>query len=554
MEQRLKKQRNRLFLRVTLILLAAWLAVSAVYCAIRLYTEKADVQNRELANLSRAKQQLSTDAGYSDLISRFFLSYVNLMYPEDGRERNRDTQIIVTDMMSGEIIADTAGKVDVRYGIKTGTDSSSAEYGFLDYKTVRDALSDEQFQTISEYLNTERSDGRHYELVCTKLYLDAVEIIPAELKIVLTEGENTWFQSDEIVETFTLDKNMMEGETVFECDDMRRNTVPKDFLLDGMYNRDCVGLLTEEQKEKAVATVATGPLEYIFYATDYSYLSEKNAGNPDTASVNDTYCMLQYAKRIRLWDNCKGKLVIGVSAIFGFFFIIGLILCLMIWKMVKSQILQEQKRTDLTNALAHDIKTPLFVISGYAYSLKEDIDAEERDSYLDRIIEQTDEINGMVHKMLNLSKLDSYRMTLNLKELDLCETVENTLRKYTSLPDGRTISLTHSGSNIIRADSEWIQTVLQNLIDNAVKYSLKNSGIQIDVTDKTLRISNPSEPLTKAELKQIWEPFVRKDKSRHKNGNGLGLSIVKSVLDLHGAKHEAKQKDGIFSIVITFAE
>ena len=452
------------------------------------------------------------------------------------------------------IIADTAGKVDVRYGIKTGTDSSSAEYGFLDYNTVRDALSDEQFQTISEYLNTERSDGRHYELVCTKLYLDAVEIIPAELKIVLTEGENTWFQSDEIVETFTLDKNMMEGETVFECDDMRRNTVPKDFLLDGMYNRDCVGLLTEEQKEKAVATVATGPLEYIFYATDYSYLSEKNAGNPDTASVNDTYCMLQYAKRIRLWDNCKGKLVIGVSAIFGFFFIIGLILCLMIWKMVKSQILQEQKRTDLTNALAHDIKTPLFVISGYAYSLKEDIDAEERDSYLDRIIEQTDEINGMVHKMLNLSKLDSYRMTLNLKELDLCETVENTLRKYTSLPDGRTISLTHSGSNIIRADSEWIQTVLQNLIDNAVKYSLKNSGIQIDVTDKTLRISNPSEPLTKAELKQIWEPFVRKDKSRHKNGNGLGLSIVKSVLDLHGAKHEAKQKDGIFSIVITFAE
>ena len=160
MEQRLKKQRNRLFLRVTLILLAAWLAVSAVYCAIRLYTEKADVQNRELANLSRAKQQLSTDAGYSDLISRFFLSYVNLMYPEDGRERNRDTQIIVTDMMSGEIIADTAGKVDVRYGIKTGTDSSSAEYGFLDYNTVRDALSDEQFQTISEYLNTERSERR----------------------------------------------------------------------------------------------------------------------------------------------------------------------------------------------------------------------------------------------------------------------------------------------------------------------------------------------------------------------------------------------------------
>ena len=56
-------------------------------------------------------------------------------------------------------------------------------------------------------------------------------------------------------------------------------------------------------------------------------------------------------------------------------------------------------------------------------------------------------------------------------------------------------------------------------------------------------VSNPSEPLSKNDLKQIWQPYIRKDKSRHKSGNGLGLSIVKSILELHGVKYEMTMKD-----------
>ena len=99
---------------------------------------------------------------------------------------------------------------------------------------------------------------------------------------------------------------------------------------------------------------------------------------------------------------------------------------------------------------------------------------------------------------------------------------------------------------------ELIKTVVQNLTDNAVKYSKPKSEIKLDVTDKTLRVSNPSENLSKAELKAIWQPYVRKDKSRSKKGNGLGLSIVKSILDLHGAKYDAQMKDGEFVCTVTF--
>ncbi|MBQ5440383.1 MAG: HAMP domain-containing histidine kinase, partial [Clostridia bacterium] len=185
----------------------------------------------------------------------------------------------------------------------------------------------------------------------------------------------------------------------------------------------------------------------------------------------------------------------------------------------------------------HDIKTPLFVISGYAYSLKEDIDANERDEYLEKIIAQTENINSMVHKMLNLSKLNSFEMRLNCTEFDLAELVKEITGNYGALQNGKTIVIEFSGDNVITADKELITTAIGNLVDNAVKYSLPDSEIKVSVMDKELTVSNKCEPISKADLKRIWEPYERIDKSRHKKGNGLGLSIVKSILDLHKFKY-----------------
>ena len=107
---------------------------------------------------------------------------------------------------------------------------------------------------------------------------------------------------------------------------------------------------------------------------------------------------------------------------------------------------------------------------------------------------------------------------------------------------------------MINADKELIRTALQNIIENAVKYSTKGSGITVDVTDKIVRISNSSQPLSKAELKKIWQPYYRADKSRHKKGNGLGLSIVKSILDLHRTKYDMTMMDGCMVFQAEFSE
>lgn len=288
------------------------------------------------------------------------------------------------------------------------------------------------------------------------------------------------------------------------------------------------------------------PIMFITAKADESDILNGYALGCDPATIYEDTYLIQYAREVNLLNKCKSDLLIGTAVIFAFFLTIALILCLMIWRTVKTQIVQEQKRADVTGAPAHDIKTPLFIISGYAYSLKEDIDPGERDGYLDKIIEQTDAINRLVQNMLNLSKLDSYKMTLSRTDFDLRELTAEILADYSSLPDDKTITVAQSGEGKVNADRELIKTVIQNLIENAVKYSPKNSKIQIEVGDNTFEIRNESERLTRADLKQIWEPYVRKDKSRRQNGNGLGLSIVKSILDLHGAKYEADMLDSTF--------
>ena len=158
----------------------------------------------------------------------------------------------------------------------------------------------------------------------------------------------------------------------------------------------------------------------------------------------------------------------------------------------------------------------------------------------------------MVHNMLELSKLGSCAVTLNKTEFDLGALTEEILDGYKKLPGGRTAVFTQSGVNTILADRELVKTALHNLIENAAKYSLPETEIRIEVADGGFSIANQCEKLSKSELKLLWQPYYRKDKSRHQNGNGLGLSIVKSVFDLHGIKYDMRMSGSTLTISAKF--
>ena len=551
MEQRLKRERNKLFLRIILILLAVWLTVTAVFCAIRLNIEKANIQSRELSKLSDVKQMVDVKNENIQYFKDDFLEAFGFVYDGKGGGENFDSQLVIADKKTNNAIADTAKSVAVPFSISLNDSVEEQTFNFvaiLDYDVIRGGLSDSQFNEIKKLLNTKRSDGNYYELICTKVYY-GVFIVPYELKIVLIDAKDDRFNADNNVATYEMTKYKNDTMDLYQSSSIRRNIVPKDFILNEKYHRDIIGSLSNEQL-KSTDMINTGWFEYIFYTTDYLNYNEAVKYPDDTIGYDGW--TVQYAVKFNIFDSCKGDLLVGTAVIFGFILTIAVILCVMIWHTVKAQIVQEQKRLDLTNALAHDVKTPLFVISGYAYSLKEDIDENERGQYIDKIIEQTEEVNNLVHRMLNFSKLDSYKMTLNKTELDLSEKVGTILKEYAVLPDNKTMMFTHSGKNLISADSELIDTALKNLIDNAVKYSLPDSEIKVEVNGKTFSVSNQSEPLTKAELKQLREPYVRKDKSRHQKGNGLGLSIVSSISELHGARFDMSMKGSVLTCKIEF--
>ena len=535
MEKKLKKERGKLFRRVILILLAVWLAASAVFCVIRLSIEKANAQSRELSAFSIITQILSEQSLGNEAINFSFLQYTDLVYDED--KPVFDSHLRIYGEENGEVALDSAKSAGLRFYYTDDAGSTHMAVGMLNYDSIAGALSEKQLGTITEYLNREPENDGRYELICTKMHADFM-FVPLELKLVFISSENS--EITETIETFSLEKNRKKDKTVFDCSSNNLSIIPRDFLLKKQYNPNLIDSLTKSQKKSTGDMFEKGSFTYIFYASETTAL--RSDGTAEATENNSV--TFQYAKEINLIKNCQTDLLAGTAVLFVFFSVIAAILCIMIWRTVKAQIIQEQKRLDFTNALAHDIKTPLFVIDGYAYSLKENIDEDERDLYLDKIIEQTGEINGLVHRMLSYSKLDSYNMTLNKEDFDLFALTKSVTENYANM----NIALKHSGNNTVNADKELVKTAVQNIINNAVKYTLPGGEITVDVNGKRLTVSNPAEPITKTELKQLYQPYVRKDKSRSKKGNGLGLSIVKSIADSHGAKTEIEMKNGLFII------
>ena len=209
----------------------------------------------------------------------------------------------------------------------------------------------------------------------------------------------------------------------------------------------------------------------------------------------------------------------------------------------------EEKRREMTSGMAHELKTPLAVIRSYAEGLKEHINENKRDHYIDVILKETDRTNEMVLSMLELSRLEAGRVTVSAEDFSLKELTEEVLEQFGKLAEEKnlTVSLDPGENFLTSADKALIRRVIENLVSNAVKYTENGGSIRCRIRHKDgkscFSIENDCEPLSEDALTKVWDSFYRADASRSQKGTGIGLSIVKSIILLHGGTLSVKNTD-----------
>lgn len=212
----------------------------------------------------------------------------------------------------------------------------------------------------------------------------------------------------------------------------------------------------------------------------------------------------------------------------------------------------EEKRKQQTSAVAHELKTPLAVIHSYAEGLRERIAEDKRDKYLDTILGETERMDAMVLEMLDLSRLEAGRVKLSQDSFSLGELVKSTVERLALAIEGKAlqVELSFPEDTTILADEARIGQVVENFLSNAVKYTAPGGEISVRVLRRgsktTFSVENPCDPIEAEKLSRIWDAYYRTDESRTAPGTGLGLTIAKTIVELHGGSCTAyNTKNGV---------
>ncbi len=216
----------------------------------------------------------------------------------------------------------------------------------------------------------------------------------------------------------------------------------------------------------------------------------------------------------------------------------------------------DKMRTDFLSNVSHELKTPIALISGYAEGLKEGIseDPEDQDYYLDVIIDEADKMSRMVSKLLNLNQLEFGANEIEMEQFDITEMIRSELNSMQIMTDSNDIHVRFDQKDpvYVWADQYKTEEVLTNYLSNAVHHISGENLISVSLTQKKkcVRISvfNTGSPIPEEDLGRLWEKFYKVDKShsRQYGGSGIGLSIVKAIMDaFHQDYGVCNHEDGV---------
>ena len=203
-------------------------------------------------------------------------------------------------------------------------------------------------------------------------------------------------------------------------------------------------------------------------------------------------------------------------------------------KIYDAQLALEATRRDFTNAMAHELKTPLGVIRNFAENLLEHTAEEKRDYYLAQIIGQTEEMDRLVVRMIEISKLDSEEMALKSESVSFAQLVREQEEKLEPMIREKNLRVEYvqEGEFLAEGDREYLAKAVWNLLCNAVDYNIPDGRIKIVTKKDRCDIENTGRMLDDDGLVHAFDLFYTGDKSRsRKDGHmGMGLFLARKIL------------------------
>ncbi|MBU3190366.1 HAMP domain-containing histidine kinase [Clostridium bowmanii] len=201
-----------------------------------------------------------------------------------------------------------------------------------------------------------------------------------------------------------------------------------------------------------------------------------------------------------------------------------------------------EMRKDFVAAVSHELKTPITLIEGYTLALNDDVlEGEEKQYFIDVIMDESRKMNSLVSDMLDLSQLESGNFKLIKEDFLLHELVKSVTKKFTSLLNEKHIKLELNFVCDIKVNADWnrIEQVITNYMTNAIRHTADAGTIIVTMINREdsicVEVENSGNKIDISETNKIWDNFYKIDKSRTRKlgGTGLGLSIVKNIMLLH---------------------
>ncbi len=239
------------------------------------------------------------------------------------------------------------------------------------------------------------------------------------------------------------------------------------------------------------------------------------------------------------------------------FVLVTLVGALFVYRATRKQIVLSQQQQNFMMAITHELKTPIAVTQLNLETIqKHDLPADRQKKLISNALYETKRLNVLTNNILTASQLESGNYKLYKQPVDLATLTEESIGDFKSRFPNRTFIASYADEPVIEGESQLIKIIVNNLLDNAIKYSLTESRIEVQVLKRNKKVSisvcNEGEEISENEKKKIFNKFYRSgnESTRTAKGTGLGLYLCKKIVEDHGGSIEVKSNSNKGSIFI----